>query len=82
MGGIEDDISKITKSVISIAEILSGQKKLKDSSTSYDRRKAEQEKRSLAESNLEKRFDGLKKAAEKILAPVKSLLDKIINFPK
>ena len=40
MGGIEDDISKITKSVISIAEILSGQKKLKDSSTSYDRRKA------------------------------------------
>lgn len=80
MGGIEDDISKITKSVISIAEILSGQKKLKDSSTSYDRRKAEQEKRSLAESKLEKRFDGLKKAAEKILAPVKSLLDKIINF--
>ena len=80
MSGIEDDISKITKSVISIAEILSGQKKLKDSSTSYDRRKAEQEKRSLAESKLEKRFDGLKKAAEKILAPVKSLLDKIINF--
>ena len=80
MSGIEDDISKITKSVISIAEILSGQKKLKDSSTSYDRRKAEQEKRGLAESKLEKRFDGLKKAAEKILAPVKSLLDKIINF--
>ena len=77
---VEDNISKITKSVISIAEILSGQKKLKDSSTSYDRRKAEQEKRSLAESKLEKRFDGLKKAAEKILAPVKSLLDKIINF--
>ncbi len=80
MSGIEDDISKITKSVISIAEILSEQKKLKDSSTSYDRRKAEQEKRDLAESKLEKRFDGLKKAAEKILAPVKSLLDKIINF--
>ena len=77
---VEDNISAITKSVSSIAEILAGRKKLLDSTAAYDRRKAEQEKRALAESKLEKRFEGLKKAAEKVIAPVKSLLDKIINF--
>jgi hypothetical protein len=77
---VEDNISTITKSVSSIAEILSGRKKLLDATAAYDKRKAEQEKRAVAESKLEKRFNGLKKAAEKVIAPVKSLLDKIINF--
>jgi len=77
---VEDDISTITKSVVSIAEILSGRKKLLDDTAAYDRRKAEQDKRALVESKLEKRFEGLKKTAEAIIAPVKSILDKIINF--
>lgn len=77
---VDKNIEAITKSVSSIAEILAGRKKLTDDTAAYDRKKAEQEKRGLAESKLEKRFDGLKKAAEKIIAPVKSILDKIINF--
>ena len=77
---VEDNISAITKSVSSIAEILSGRKKLLDNTAAYEKRKAEQEKRALAESKLEKRFDGLKKVAEKVIAPVKSILDKIIDF--
>jgi hypothetical protein len=77
---LEDNISAITSAVISISETLKAQKKMSDSSSSYDRRKAEQDKRALAESNLEKRFGGLKKAAEKIIAPVKSLLDRLLNF--
>jgi hypothetical protein len=76
----QDDISAISKSVSSIAEILSGRKKLLDDTTAYERRKAEQEKRGLAESNLEKVFTGIAKTAEKIISPVKSLLDRILDF--
>lgn len=80
VGGIESDISIITKTVVSIADILSKQKKFNEDAAAYEKRKAEQDKRALAENKLEKRFEGLKKAAEKVLAPVKSILDKIINF--
>jgi hypothetical protein len=77
---VEDSITKISVSVASIAAILAGRKKALDDTAAFDRRKAEQEKRGLAEANLEKRFDGLKSAAEKIIAPVKSILDRIIDF--
>lgn len=77
---LEDNISAITASMVSIAETLKQQKKISDDTSAYDKRKAEQEKRGLTESKLEKRFEGLKKAAEKIIAPVKSLLDRIIQF--
>lgn len=78
--GLEDNITAITGSLVSIAETLKQQKKVSDDESAYGKRKAEQEKRGLTESKLEKRFEGLKKAAEKIIAPVKSLLDKIIQF--
>jgi hypothetical protein len=78
--GVEENISAIVKSVISIADIVVKQKKISDDASAYEKRKSEQEKRGLAESKLEKRFEGLRKAAEKIIAPVKSLLDKILQF--
>jgi hypothetical protein len=77
---LESNISAITSAVVSISETLRQQKKISDDTSAYDRRKAEQEKRGLAESKLEKRFEGLKKIAEKIIAPVKSLLDRVIEF--
>ena len=77
---VEDSIATITKSVTSIAEILAGRKKTLDNAAVFDRRKAEQEKRGLAEDKLEKRFEGLKSEAEKVISPVKSILDKIIDF--
>lgn len=77
---LENNISTITSAVVSIAETLKQQRKISGDASAYDKRKAEQEKRGLAESKLEKRFEGLKKAAEKIIAPVKSLLDRIIQF--
>ena len=77
---LDNNISAITDAVISISETLKQQKKTADDASSYDRRKSEQDKRSAAENKLEKRFEGLKKIAEKIIAPVKSILDKIINF--
>jgi len=77
---VNENIKAITNSLTSIAQILAGGKKLKSDTAAFDRRKAEQEKRALAESKLEKRFDGLKKIAEKIIAPVKNILDRIIDF--
>jgi hypothetical protein len=77
---VEDNISAIAKSVNSIAEIMAGKKKLADDTAAYDRKKAEQEKRGLAESKLEKVFRGIAKTAEKVIAPVKSLLDRILDF--
>jgi hypothetical protein len=77
---VEDSITKIAASVSSIAEILAGRQKALDDTAALDRRKAEQEKRGLAEDNLEKKFEGLKSAAEKVIAPVKSILDRIIDF--
>jgi hypothetical protein len=77
---VEDSITKISVSVASIAAILAGRKKALDNTAAFDRRKAEQEKRGLAEDNLEKKFEGLKSAAEQVIAPVKSILDRIIDF--
>jgi hypothetical protein len=77
---LEDNISAITAAVISINETLKNQQKIKSDASAYGKRQAEQEKRSLRESKLEKIFDGLKKTAEKIITPVKSLLDKIFDF--
>jgi hypothetical protein len=77
---VEDSITKIAASVASIAAILAGRKKALDDTAAFDRRKAEQEKRGLAEDKLEKRFEGLKSEAEKVISPVKSILDRIIDF--
>jgi hypothetical protein len=77
---VEDSITKIAASVASIAEILAGRQKALNNAAAFDRRKAEQEKRGVAEGNLEKKFEGLKSAAEKVIAPVKSILDRIIDF--
>lgn len=77
---LEDNIATITSSVVSIADIMRQQAKVASDSAAYDRRQAENEKRTVAESNLEKRFEGLKKAAEKIIAPVKGVLSKIFDF--
>jgi hypothetical protein len=57
---VEDSITKIAASVDSIAGILAGRKKALDDTAAFDRRKAEQEKRGVAEGNLEKKFEGLK----------------------
>ena len=70
----------IAKSVSNIADILKDQYGLKKKKASYDRKKAETEQRKLKESNLEKRFQGLASTAEKIIQPVRGILDRILDF--
>jgi len=70
----------IAKSVSNIADILKKQYGLKKKKSSNDAKKAEAERRKLKESGLEKRFKGLSKVAEKVIAPVKSVIDRILDF--
>jgi len=73
-------LAEIAKSVTNIADILKDQYKLKKKEGEFDRKKAQNDKRKLQEAGLEKRFKTLFKTAQKIIAPVRSLFDKILGF--
>ena len=73
-------IAEIAQTVTRIADILKDQYDLKKDTATFDRKKAERERRDLQKKNLAKRFQGLKKVAEKIIAPVKGIFDRIMGF--
>ena len=79
-GPLESSIVSIATAVNSILDTLTQQKKLSDAEAANERKTKERERRASSEAKLEKRFDGLKKSIEKVLSPVKSILDKIIDF--
>ena len=62
-----------------ILDELRAEAKLEKDQKDDERRKAENERRRLRESKLEKRYDGLQKTTQKILAPVKGILDRIFQ---
>ena len=62
-----------------ILETLREEAKLEKKDEETDRRKAENTRRRLAEERIEKRYEVLRKTTEKIIAPVKGILDKIIK---
>jgi hypothetical protein len=73
-------LKEIAKSVTNIADTLKKQYDLKKKFTEEERRRAEQQKRKLLEAGLEKRFEGILKTAQKIIAPIRSIFDRIIQF--
>lgn len=76
----EDILTSIQKTVDSIYKLLlTQQKNLKDAAEKQ-RRQQETERRKATESRLEKGFSVVAKVAKKFLAPVKSILDRIIGF--
>ena len=79
---LNKNISTIADTVSSIAETLKAQRKTSDAARENERKRAEKEKRGLAESKLEKAFAGIINAAQKIIAPVKSIIDRILDFIK
>ena len=62
-----------------ILDELRAEAKLEKQQKDDERRKAENERRRLRESKLEKRYEGLQKTTQKILAPVKGILDRIFQ---
>ena len=73
-------LESILGSVTNIADMLREQYKLEEKNAEKDRKSTEKTKRKLQESGLEKAFKGLAKTTQKVIAPVKSLLDKIFGF--
>jgi hypothetical protein len=76
----KSDIQEIIDSLASIIDQLTLFNSLSRDEQERDRRATENRRRREREGELEKGFDGVMKAAEKVIAPVKSILDRIINF--
>ena len=77
---LSKDIKTIKKSVENILSLLSEQSKLFQKQSENERRIRENRKRKDKEDKLESIPELLKNVTTKILAPVKGILDKIINF--
>jgi len=75
-----DDITEIKGLLDQIIEKLTLQNKDQKKATERSRRESESARRSLAEAALEKGFKVAVQTAEKVIAPVKSLLRRIIDF--
>jgi len=73
-------LEQIAKSVTNIADTLKDQYNLKKKAGEFDRKKAQRDARKLKESNLEKGFSALFKTAQKIIAPVRGIFDRIFGF--
>ena len=73
-------IDDIIKSLDNIIEILKNQNSLIKETAEEDRKRKEKERRAKLEAGLEKGFKKAVDGAMKIVAPVKSLLQKIIDF--
>ncbi|NDG26139.1 MAG: hypothetical protein EB120_03055 [Proteobacteria bacterium] len=75
-----EDIKEIIDALAEIIKSLTSQNKLAKDSAEKSRIAGEAGQRGEKESRLEKGFKFAIKAAEKIIAPIKSLLDRIIDF--
>ena len=74
-------ITSVSKSVKSILGTLKQQSSFLKKTSEKDRKAAEREKRSVAETKLESKFfKPIIEAAQKVVAPVKGILSKIFDF--
>jgi hypothetical protein len=76
----KSDIQEIKDVLSEIVKNLVDQNKLARDKAEKDRLGAEDKSRSDVESGLEKKFGFVARAAEKIAAPVKGIIEKIIEF--
>ena len=77
----KENNNDILKGIDSILESLREQQKVKKKTAVKDSRSKEREGRAKKEKKLESNvFKGLAKATDKIIAPVKSLFEKLFNF--
>jgi len=76
----ESNFDDILKGIDSILDIIKKDQKFEEKKAVKEEKKSEREKRSIRENKLEKKDSTLMKAAKKIIAPVKSIFDKILEF--
>jgi hypothetical protein len=76
----DNNFDDILRGIDDILEVIKKDQKLEEKKANKERKKEEREKRSVRENKLEKKDSVLMKAAKKVLAPVKSIFDKIIEY--
>ena len=76
----KSNFDDVLKGIDSILEVIKKDQKFEKKQANNEREKGEREGRSVRESKLEKKDTTLMKAAKKVLAPVKSIFDRIIEF--
>ena len=69
----------LMRNLDAILETLRKEKQLEDKENEKDRKREENKKRGVEETRLEKRFKVLQDTTKKIVAPVTSILDKILK---
>ena len=79
-GDLLKNVVSINETVAKILESLNSQNKLIKKSDETERKRTEQEQRRKREEGLEKGLSKIASVASKMLAPVQSILDKILNF--
>lgn len=75
-----NNVITINETVSKILDSISNQNKLIKKSEETDRKRREEDKRRKREEGLEKGISKIASFASKMLAPVKGILDKILNF--
>ena len=79
-GGLGKTLSDIADNMDSIKNTIIEQQRVDKRSAEDERKAAEKAARGKQEKDLESKFTGLKQTASKVLAPVKSLWEKLLNF--
>ena len=77
---LSESFAKIAEAFTSIVNSLKEKNKLSKKEGAFDRKAEENERRKLQKENLKKRFSKMASVAQKIMQPVQSLLDKLINY--
>ena len=81
-GGIGNILQDIADNMGSIKNTILEQQKVDVKAAEADRKEAEKTSRAKQEKGLEGKFKGLTKIATKVLSPVKSLWERIVDFVK
>ena len=79
-GGIVKILGDIADNMDSIKNTVLDQQKLDEKSAERQRKDVEKASRAKQEKDLESKFSGLKQIGSKVLGPVKSLWEKLLNF--
>ena len=79
-GGLLKTLQSISDNMESIKNTILNQQKFDTKSAEDDRKEKEKARRSDKEKDLEGKFQGLKTVASKVLAPIKSMWEKLLDF--
>ena len=79
-GSLKSILGSIASSMDGIRDTLIAQNKVDSKSAEDERKAAEKAARGKQEKDLEGKFQGIRSVADKVLAPIKSIWETIVNF--